>query len=80
LDDHRSWVVYVREGCHLCDVFLQELAVELGREFDEVGVVDVDDDVDLAVRYGLRVPVLEHRGVIVCEARIDAERIRALRL
>jgi len=80
LGDRKDWAVYVREGCHLCDVFMQELAVELGEEFDQVGVVDVDDDVDLAVRYGLRVPVLEYGGVIVCEARIDADRIRALRL
>lgn len=80
MGDRASWVVYVREGCHLCDDFLQELAVELGGDFDEVSVIDVDDDVDLAVRYGLRVPVLEYRGVLVCEARIDADRIRALRL
>jgi hypothetical protein len=76
-----AWVVYVREGCHLCDDFLRELAVELGAAFDEVRIVDVDGDADLAVRFGLRVPVLEHRGSVVCEARIDAERIRqALRL
>lgn len=72
-----SWVVYVREGCHLCDDFLQELAIELGADFDEVSVVDVDTDADLAVRFGLRVPVLAYRGVTICEARIDAERIRA---
>lgn len=79
MGDHGNWVVYVREGCHLCDDFLQELAVELGSEFEEVQVVDVDGDVELALRYGLRVPVLEYRGLTVCEARIDAGRIRAQR-
>jgi hypothetical protein len=72
-----DWIVYVREGCHLCDSFVLDLALELGAEFDLVRLVDVDQDADLAVQFGLRVPVLEHRGRIVCEAQVDPALIRA---
>ena len=39
-------------------------------------VVDVDRDADLAVRFGLRVPVLEAGGVVLCEGVYDAPRVR----
>ena len=51
-------VLYVREGCHLCEQFLLELSLEIGPAIELLAVVDVDGDPELAVRYGLRVPVL----------------------
>lgn len=70
-------VLFVREGCHLCDQFLMELSLDLGPDFASLEVLDVDSDVDLAARYGLRVPVLEYDGVAVCEAVYDSARVRA---
>jgi hypothetical protein len=71
-----GWVLYVREGCHLCEQFLLELSLDLGPAVDELPVVDVDRDADLAIRFGLRVPVLEAGGEVLCEGVYDAPRVR----
>jgi hypothetical protein len=74
-------VLYVREACRLCDQFLVELSVDLGPDFERLEVVDVDHDADLAIRYGLRVPVLALGGTVICEAVYDSAGVRrALRL
>src|SRR5262245_35966509 len=70
-------VLYVREGCHLCDRFLVELEIELAGAAEPL-LVDVDGDASLAARYGLRVPVLEIDGVAAGEGSFDRTRFRAL--
>jgi hypothetical protein len=70
-------VLYVREGCHLCDDFLVELGVDLGPSVERVRLLDVDRDADLAVRFGLRVPVLELDGIVLCEGAYDGAGVRA---
>ena len=72
----RELVLYVRACCHLCDQFLLELSLDLGPAVERLQVLDVDGDVDLAVRFGLRVPVLEYRGAVLCEAVYDGARVR----
>lgn len=69
-------VLYVRDGCHLCEQFLLELEVEFGPAVETLQVVDVDLDVDLAIRFGLRVPVLALAGEVVCEGVYDASKVR----
>lgn len=69
-------VLYVRAGCHLCDQFLVELSVDLGPSAEQLRVVDVDHDVDLAVRFGLRVPVLVLDERVLCEAVYDGPGVR----
>ena len=69
-------LLYVRAGCHLCDQFLLELSLDLGPALERLQVLDVDGDVDLAVRFGLRVPVLEHRGAVLCEGVYDGAGVR----
>jgi len=69
-------VLYVRQGCHLCEHFLVELSVDLGPAVEHLKVQDVDGDADLAVRFGLRVPVLELDGTVLCEAVYDGTRVR----
>ncbi len=69
-------ILYVREGCHLCDDFLVGLSVEMGPAYGDLSVVDVDGDPGLAARYGLRVPVLEVAGEVACEGRYDGPRVR----
>jgi hypothetical protein len=74
-------VLYVRDGCHLCDQFLVELSVDLGPAIERVAVLDVDRDEELASRFGLRVPVLEADGEVLCEGFYDGARVRrALRV
>ena len=70
-------VVYVREGCHLCEQFLMELSLEIGpTALEQLAVVDVDDDAELATRYGLRVPVLVAGAAVLCEGVLDPARLR----
>jgi hypothetical protein len=69
-------VLYVREGCHLCDQFLVELSVDLGPATEDLVVVDVDRDEELASRFGLRVPVLEVAGEVLCEGFYDGAEVR----
>lgn len=69
--------LYTRRGCHLCDQFLLELSLDLGPAAAGLAVVDVDAEESLAVRYGLRVPVLEADGTAICEAAYDRDRVRA---
>lgn len=69
-------VVLVRQGCHLCDQFIAELEIDLGPAALALRIVDVDTDVDLATRFGLRVPVLQVGGHVVCEGVYDAPRTR----
>jgi hypothetical protein len=69
-------VLYVRDGCQLCEQFLVELSVDLGPAVERLRVLDVDRDADLAVRFGLRVPVLELAGEVLCEAVYDGARVR----
>jgi hypothetical protein len=71
-------VLYVREDCPLCDQFAIELGLELDGAMDLIRFVDVDADPELATRYGLRVPVLECRGVVAGEGRFDRGRFRTL--
>ena len=71
-------VLYVREGCHLCEQFLIELTIELDGETGDLSILDVDNDSELAVRYGLRVPVLECAGQVAGEGRFDRDRFREL--
>jgi len=68
-------VLYVRQGCHLCEQFLLELELEFGSAVEGLRVVDVDGDSELAARFGLRVPVLEVAGEVVCEGIYDAPRV-----
>jgi hypothetical protein len=77
-DSPPSLVLYVRDGCHLCDQFLVELSLELGGAGDGVRIVDVDTDPALAIRYGLRVPVLEYDGHVAGEGLFDRGRFRSL--
>lgn len=69
-------VLYVREGCHLCDQFMVELSVDLGPAIEQLAVMDVDCDEELASRFGLRVPVLEVDGKVLCEGYYDGAVVR----
>jgi len=74
--DIAGFVLYVRAGCHLCDMFLVELEQDLAPARAAVTVVDVDGDPALAVEFGLRVPVLTLSGRVVCEGHYESARVR----
>jgi hypothetical protein len=71
------WAVYSREGCHLCDELLADLARLLDpAEAARVAVIDITGDPDLERKYGQRVPVLLADGEFVCAYRLDVERVK----
>ena len=70
-------VLYVREGCHLCEQFLLELSLDFPSCLESLETLDVDADADLASEYGLRVPVLVARGRVACEGLYDRARVEA---
>ena len=70
-------VLYLRDGCHLCEQFLLELTLDFPTLLPTLRTVDVDTDPSLAAVYGLRVPVLETAGLPVCEGRYDRSRVGA---
>jgi hypothetical protein len=73
-----QWTVLSRPECSLCEQLLTELAEMLGpAEAARVGVVDVDQDPELARKYGHRVPVLLADGEFVCDYRFDRDRVAA---
>lgn len=67
--------VYIREGCHLCEAFLDELlplAQHLGLEYE---LIDVDSSLQLEAKYGQRVPLLVADEVVICEYFIDPAKL-----
>ena len=69
-----EFTVYTRRGCHLCEVLIEEL-MPLVRGRARVHLRDVDTSPELARRYGLRIPVLEAGGKVLCEYRLDREQV-----
>jgi hypothetical protein len=66
--------VFSREGCHLCDVLVEQLEpLVRGRALIEVH--DVDTREDWQESYGLRVPVIELDGRCLCEFELDSQSV-----
>ncbi len=69
-----QFLVWTREDCALCDVFIAELSEIL----PGCRVRDVDEDPVARRRHGLKVPVLTCDGSVVCHGRLDRERVLRL--
>ena len=69
--------VYSRQGCHLCEVLIEEL-LPLVRGRLEVAVHDIDSCADWKQAYDVRVPVVEYQGRLICEYHLDREAISAI--
>ncbi|TBR40303.1 MULTISPECIES: glutaredoxin family protein [Dyella] len=68
-------ILFQRDYCHLCDQALAVMAQARAPDFDSVWV---DDDEQLEVRYGVRVPVLrDERDGRELDWPFDAEAVRA---
>jgi hypothetical protein len=70
-------VLYVRDGCHLCEQFLVDFSLDFPARFASLRTLDVDADPALAQLYGLRVPVLAAADVVVCEGVYDRGKVAA---
>jgi glutaredoxin-like protein DUF836 len=72
-------VILSREGCHLCEDMLRELApLELAGSIPTVTVIDVDSDPELARRFGLKVPVLLLDGAAICHYTLNSKELLRL--
>jgi hypothetical protein len=71
-----EWTLLTRDGCSLCEEFMDELSELLGpAAAGKVRLVDVDADAETRRKYGNRIPVLLADGEMVCCYRLDRERI-----
>ncbi len=68
--------LYTRPGCHLCEKMAGALLALPGTPAFELEEIDIDTDPGLQARYGGRIPVLVHEGVILCEYFLDEDRVK----
>lgn len=65
-----------RDGCHLCEQMLQELAaLEQAGQIPMVQVLDVDSDPERARQFGLKVPVLLLDGSVICHYTLNSNEL-----
>jgi predicted thioredoxin/glutaredoxin len=70
--------LYTREGCHLCEELLAELAPWAAARGASVELLDVDAEPAARRRYGHRIPVLLVDGEPAASGRIDWEALERL--
>jgi len=69
--------VYMRPGCHLCDVareIIERVCLDLGESYVEI---DIDSDPALLAAYGEEIPVTLVDGARHDFWRVDEARLRA---
>jgi glutaredoxin len=70
-------VVLTRQGCHLCDEAIAEVAAVCAETGEAYAVLDIDSDPDLQRRYTEQVPVTFVDGVQHDFWRVDPVRLKA---
>ncbi|MDJ0759747.1 MAG: glutaredoxin family protein [Woeseiaceae bacterium] len=70
-------IVYSRQGCHLCEVLIEEL-LPIARGRIEVEVRDIDSREDWRERYDIRVPVLAWENEEICQYQLDRDALADL--
>jgi hypothetical protein len=70
-------VVYIRLGCHLCDLALEVVAAVCADTGDSWTQVFIESDDDLTRRFTDQVPVTYVDGAQHDFWRVDEERLRA---
>ena len=73
----RKLDVYSRQGCHLCEVMIEELLPLVRGKF-EVEVRDIDSREDWRQAYDTRVPVLEYDGELICQYHLDRQALKRI--
>ena len=69
--------IYSRQGCHLCEVMIEEL-LPLVRGRFEVVVHDIDTRDDWKRAYATQIPVIEYDGELICQYHLDRQALAAL--
>src|SRR4051794_30415320 len=68
---HLHFILYTRQGCHLCEIAWERLARARRRHGFVLEVVDIDSDADLKTRYGLQVPVVTVNGKVRFRGQVN---------
>lgn len=68
--------LYSRPGCHLCEDLAAALEPVL-RGRARLTIVDIDEDIELKKRYGLRIPVLVGGDRELSSFPLDVEAVEA---
>ncbi len=68
--------LYSRPGCHLCEELAEALAPLL-RGRAEIRVVNIDENIELKKRYGLRIPVLAAGDLELSAFPLDVAAVEA---
>jgi hypothetical protein len=67
-----------RDGCGLCEEFLEAFAAECPDLLPRLDVADVDSRAGWAGRYGMVIPVLlDDEDGVLCETHFSADPVRA---
>lgn len=69
--------VYSRQGCHLCELLIEELLPLVRGQIDVI-VHDIDTRGDWKSAYDTRVPVIEYDGELICQYHLDRQALAAL--
>ncbi len=73
----RAVVVYVAEGCHLCEDAVEAIEAVKREVAFELTVVDIGGDEELEARYRVELPVVEIDGARAFEYHVTEEDLRA---
>ena len=72
-----SVAVYSRNGCHLCEVLIEELLSLLEGRL-AVEIRDIDSRPEWHEKYWSDIPVVEYDGVVVCKHFLDRDAIKGI--
>ncbi len=67
-------VVFSRQGCHLCEVLIEELLAFVHGRL-EVVINDIDSREDWQQEFDTRVPFVTYDGEPICKYHLDREAI-----
>ena len=71
-----SLILLGRDGCGLCEEFVEAFAAAFPAALASLEIADVDSRPGWQGRYGLVIPVLlDDEGTVICETRFDAEAV-----
>ncbi|MDJ0711995.1 MAG: glutaredoxin family protein [Woeseiaceae bacterium] len=69
--------VYSRQGCHLCEVLIEELLPLVAGKL-ELEVCDIDSNPDWHERWVADIPVVEYEDQVVCMHFLDRDAITGI--
>ena len=68
--------LHYREGCHLCEDMEQQLHELLEPGSFSLIRIDIDSNPELREAYNVRVPVLSHDQMDLCEHFLDLQAVK----